>query len=271
MDQREQLRAMVAQLCRVGPEAVGPGFSVTALVTGSITSHLLASALRKHLGIEVPLLHGIRTYAELESAVLGVPASDRGAPPPRGPEAPAGRAAVPANALPRESLACGLDVEKVSSLPAAEDYWAHEFYVNTFTSTEIAYCVVQPEPLAHFAARWCAKEALKKCDPRYLHEKLTDIEVGHDDNGAPLLQSARTQEILPYALSLTHAGDTAAAVVIRLPAGPVGLPPAALTSGGETAQGPPPAKDLVPTALAALALGLALFAALVAGLALWRS
>jgi phosphopantetheinyl transferase (holo-ACP synthase) len=158
----------------------------------------------------------------------------------------------------------------VSSLPAAEDPWAHEFYVNTFAADEIAYCVVQPDPLPHFAARWCAKEALRKCDPKYLQVPLVDVQVGHGENGAPLLQSARTREVLPYALSITHARDTAAAVVIHAPTAGCGVP-AAPEAAVRVPAGAACAGGRLSHRVAACALGLALFAAVVACAALWRA
>jgi 4'-phosphopantetheinyl transferase superfamily len=70
------------------------------------------------------------------------------------------------------SITCGVDIEMVVSLPVVADYWSDAFYCATFTPAEIAYCLLQDQPLVHFAAHWCAKEALKKCDPAYTF-KLT--------------------------------------------------------------------------------------------------
>src|SRR5579872_5669620 len=108
MDKHAQLRQIVATLSRVEPDAVGPDFSLAALLAGSLTVHRLEAAVREHLGAAPPRLHGLRTYAELEAAVLG----QTGAPPtaaarPR-PESPKGH-----------GLACGLDVEPISNFPAA--------------------------------------------------------------------------------------------------------------------------------------------------------
>lgn len=265
MEQREQLREIVARLCRVAPEALHADFSLAALVTGSITCHLLDSALRKHLGIEPPLLRRIGTYAELEAAVLRLPNSDQNAPPPLAiAEAPASSLASSFHSPSEGSIGCGLDIEKVSSLPLADDYWTHEFYVNTFTTTEIAYCVRQANPLMHFTSRWCAKEALKKCEPRYCREKLTDIQVNHDENGAPRLQSARTQEQLPFVLSMTHTDDTAAAVVLRPPS----IPRAPLSLPEEDNRD---AARRWPASVQWTALALALFGSLMACLAFWRT
>ena len=64
-----------------------------------------------------------------------------------------------------DDLACGIDIERVDAMPVTDDYWEHEFYKESFSKDEIAYCLLQENPRMHFAARWCAKEALVKCDP----------------------------------------------------------------------------------------------------------
>src|SRR5436190_661930 len=109
MDQPLSLREIVARLCRVDAAAVGPDFSLAALVQSSLSVHLLDSALRRHLGAVPPALGAVRTYGELEAALAGVPAA-------------AAPATNPASAAPGR-VACGLDLERVSNLPEATDYW----------------------------------------------------------------------------------------------------------------------------------------------------
>jgi holo-[acyl-carrier protein] synthase len=274
MDKHTNLRQIVATLCRVEPEAVGPDFSVAPLVSGSLTVHRLEAAVREHLGVVPPRLHGLRTYAELEAAVLG------GAGQRTEPARVASKAVQdsPQHSKPQpqsekgRGLACGLDVEPIANFPAAPDYWLDEFYANTFTGLEIAYCARQPDPRPHFAARWCAKEALKKCDPAYLAEQLLKIQVRHDEHGAPVLQRVGTQQILPYAVSLTHSEDLAAAVVIRLDLASTSAalepkPPApAVEVGAATATGKQQAWRT-----STVALVFALLGVLISSFALWRS
>ena len=68
----------------------------------------------------------------------------------------------------------------------------------------------------HFASRWCAKEALRKCKPAYLELDMAQIEVTMDETGKPSLQMKTEQgeRKLPVALSLTHTPLLAAAVVV---------------------------------------------------------
>ena len=62
-------------------------------------------------------------------------------------------------------------------MPVTDDYWEHEFYKESFSKDEIAYCVLQENPRMHFAARWCAKEALVKCDPAFKGQSFATMEV----------------------------------------------------------------------------------------------
>src|SRR5262249_22855000 len=151
MDKRQCLREIVARLGRVREDEVGPGFPLGPLVSRSISAHLLDTALRKQLGVGPLALQSLGTYAELEVMVLG--GGEAGGRPPR--RLPATTDGGRPSPLPPPEdgpggLACGLDVESVSSLPVTDDHWSHEFYSASFTSTEIAYCVAQAHPRRHF-------------------------------------------------------------------------------------------------------------------------
>jgi phosphopantetheine--protein transferase-like protein len=114
------------------------------------------------------------------------------------------------------TLQVGLDVEEIGALPAAVDYWEHEFYRESFSRSEIAYAVLQPEPRIHFAGFWCAKEALRKCDPGFAGAEPKLTAVAHDPNGRPYLTliSEGDPERLPHAVSISHTSDVATAVVV---------------------------------------------------------
>ena len=87
--------------------------------------------------------------------------------------------AVPKAAGAAGGLQVGLDVEDIRLLPQAKDYWEHEFYSGSFAKSEIAYAVLQAEPRTHFAGFWCAKEALRKCDPGF-----AGVDPASDGGGA---------------------------------------------------------------------------------------
>jgi phosphopantetheine--protein transferase-like protein len=135
--------------------------------------------------------------------------------------APAPQVAVGANGL--AGLSVGLDVEHIRSLPEASDYWEHEFYRGSFARAEIAYAVLQNDPRTHFAGFWCAKEALRKCDPAFAGVSLPLTAVAHDSDGRPyLIMDAEAGLVrLPHALSISHTAELATAIVVAMPAQPV--------------------------------------------------
>ncbi len=142
--------------------------------------------------------------ADLAAALVGAP----GAVPLLGGDAPPGM------------LACGIDIETIDNLPRAPDAWRSDFYQENFARAEIAYCLLQESPPVHFAGRWCAKEALKKCDNALLNERMRDLELARGPSGEVFFLRHRdgATERLPYAVSISHTATTAAAVVVRAPA-----------------------------------------------------
>ena len=83
----------------------------------------------------------------------------------------------------------------------------------------IAYCKKFKDPSEHFAARFCAKEALVKASNKEL--LVTDIHVVNDEQGAPKIKIWKdrksvakffnTHEIM---VSLSHTSDMAMACVL---------------------------------------------------------
>jgi phosphopantetheinyl transferase (holo-ACP synthase) len=120
-------------------------------------------------------------------------------------------------------LSVGVNIEMVENMPEESDFWRSDFYRARFTGDEIAYCVRQEQPRVHFAARWCAKEALRKCDPAFVAVSATALQIGRDGNGRPTLEWIRGESTqrLPHAVSLSHTGLMAAAIVAAAQAGAV--------------------------------------------------
>ena len=120
------------------------------------------------------------TIGELEAALLGHTsdaasrASEHVKPRTSQPSIPAG---LPA------SMQCGIDIETIDNVPNATDAWSDDFYAGNFTPAEIAYCLLQETPRLHFAARWCAKEALKKCDSQFIGTDMRNLEVVRNASG----------------------------------------------------------------------------------------
>ena len=229
MSQSEQLRAMVATMLMVSPEQVGPETSLRSLDTSLGGARLRLGV--KRLGAELPANFVPSTFGQMEAALSGKP--EAAASP-----VPAEIRPTVLTSPPLTGVQVGLDVEAVKSLPVAADYWEHEFYTGMFGKSEIAYAVVQAEPRIHLAGFWCAKEALRKCDPSFLTAGYETTVVMHESGGRPyLVWRGSTGDVrLPHSLSVSHTGELATAVVVAIEA----PPPQALPAP------PPPREETKP-------------------------
>ncbi len=216
MDQQTLLRNTVAEFFETDPSAMTPDFPLGGKrLSGSLARATLDAAIRRRLGVKSSAVYSAKYFGELESAILGTPMSD-------GSNGHSASAPVSPSSLPRLNMqtgggSCGVDIECVDNLPSANDPWEDPFYKQTFAPAEIAYCITQDNPNQHFAARWAAKEALKKCDAAFLTEEMSDIEVVVDASGAPSLHIHRGDDSmkLPHAVSMSHTPDMAVAVVVH--------------------------------------------------------
>ncbi len=222
----EILAAIVSDLAGVAVAEVGPNFSLRhTKLASSLGRAKLDAKLRRRLAVRLDNLGALRTLAELETAVLaaqGQPAPV--ASPSDGGEASSAQTVVPSAApVPRATLVqppgCGVDLERVSDLPECRDYWEEPFYQQHFTRTEIGYCLAQPNPRMHLAARWCLKEAVRKCGGEFALIEFRHLEVAHEQSGAPVVRvwRAGVAEDASLAVSLSHTEEWAMAVAIRLP------------------------------------------------------
>lgn len=222
----EALRQVVAEVFGADPGAIDAAFPLRhPQMQGSAGRAILAAAIRRKLGVYNARAITATHYGELEAAIFGTPAPAAGAtagataraaalvtpPEPAEPEPSATDGAGPA--LP--GVRVGVDVEMVESMPDAPDFWTAPFYQAHFTPAEIAYCVRQEQPRMHFAARWCAKEALAKCEPRFAGVDPTTVQVRTLAGGQPVLEvveggGARRIDV---AVSLSHTPLMAIAVV----------------------------------------------------------
>jgi phosphopantetheine--protein transferase-like protein len=209
METKEQLRQIVAQLAGLTPDAIGTDFSLRSRgLQSSVRRAALAAAIRRHLGVNVADVYSVVTFRDLEAAVLegdaqGVVSAAK----------PAAASALSGI----DDLACGIDIERVDAMPVTDDYWEHEFYKESFSKDEIAYCVLQENPRMHFAARWCAKEALVKCDPAFKGQSFATMEVIRNQSGEVSLahHGNGTSRKPSHAVSISHTETIAAAVVVK--------------------------------------------------------
>ncbi len=219
MEKQNALLQTVAEFMGINPDQVSPDLPFTGpRFQGSLARTQLYVALQQRLGLKCPAVFTARTYGELQNAVSGTTLGS----PPLAPLKDHQKGTVSSFSSPdlMESsalIACGIDLERVDHLPEVQDYWEDPFYSLTFAPTEIAYCLMQEHPRMHFAARWCVKEALKKCDPAYLHEDMRNLEVVLDERGAPFLAYHAQGAIhpLPCSVSMSHTPDMAIGMVVK--------------------------------------------------------
>jgi len=235
-----RLKQQIADILNVSPDAITPDTSLDLpRFRSSAGAMILQSVVRSATG-HAAATAGVRNFGELLARATGQPAPN-GTPPTEA-ALPAAMTSTVNGSLGPAALAtagpatigCGVDIEDVATMPVSLDFWAHDFYTTHFSPEEIAYCVAQADPRPHFAARWCAKEALKKASPIYLPLALADIQVVRHPSGSVGLQvrSAAGWHDAPAAVSLSHSAQSAIAMVIlQAPSAPVPppAPPAAAT------------------------------------------
>lgn len=118
-------------------------------------------------------------------------------------------------------LGVGLDVVPISRMAALLARHGGRAEQRLFSPRERSDCAPRGNPAQHYAARFAAKEACLKAlgVPAGLGWK--EIEVHSEEGRAPRLvlsgaaaRAARERGVQAQHLSLTHAGDVAAAVVV---------------------------------------------------------
>ena len=117
----------------------------------------------------------------------------------------------------------GVDITEVDRIQAAINRHGRAFLRRIFTPSEIAYCEKHRNHAERFAGRFAAKEAaMKALGTGWRHGvRWVDIEVVREPSGKPTLKFAgATREIASrlgvknIALTITHSGNTALALVI---------------------------------------------------------
>jgi holo-[acyl-carrier protein] synthase len=117
----------------------------------------------------------------------------------------------------------GLDIAEVDRIEASIRRHGRAFVERIFTPAEIAYCERHRNRAERFAGRFAAKEAaMKALGTGWANGvRWVDIEVVHEAGGKPALKlSGASREIAGrlgvknIALTITHSGNTALAMVI---------------------------------------------------------
>jgi phosphopantetheine--protein transferase-like protein len=100
----------------------------------------------------------------------------------------------------------GIDIELISAMPRTNDFREDSFYTMNFTNSEIAYCILQPEPYASFGGLFAAKEAIVKADNTYKARPFNSIQIQHTPLGKPYHPA--------FSISISHTADTAIALAL---------------------------------------------------------
>lgn len=121
-------------------------------------------------------------------------------------------------------LAHGIDIVDLNSFSKAMERGGEKFIARLFTPAEQEYCSSLSKPLASYAARFAAKEAVAKALGTGIgvHASFLEIEVTRDElTRAPslilhgnALETANEKGISHWLLSLSHTDSMAIASVI---------------------------------------------------------
>ena len=110
-------------------------------------------------------------------------------------------------------MAIGVDIEDISRF----ENKSSEFINRIYTPVEIEYCQSFREPQSHYAARFCAKEAVIKALSalNIKNVQLNEIEIYHNENKCPQIRILKPLEKnIDFQLSLSHDKTKAIAFVV---------------------------------------------------------
>ena len=117
----------------------------------------------------------------------------------------------------------GVDILEVERMRKSMGRWGDRLLKRVFTDREIAYSKKKRDSAQHFAARFCAKEALVKAAGGGWEKEMrwTDVEILNDRNGSPqvraygparrLLLKVKVDKVM---VSMSHTRDYAVASAI---------------------------------------------------------
>jgi holo-[acyl-carrier protein] synthase len=118
-------------------------------------------------------------------------------------------------------LGIGLDLCEVGRIRALLEKDRERFLRRVYRQAEIAYCDARRRPETHYAARFAAKEAFLKALGRGWRLGWTQVEVLRGASGKPEMhlsgkaaEAATRRGVTRIHLTLTHTGETAAAVIV---------------------------------------------------------
>ena len=249
----EKIKEIISVFTRIPAEQIGPATPIDrSVMKSSILLHRMYARLAEE-GVVIENYQGIKNFGDLLRKTGGGGLSNGQA---NGQVTEAVFSAAVTAASPLVTVAgaypeggIGIDIEEVASLPRTNDYRKDAFYKMNFAATEIAYCILQPEPYASFAGLFAAKEAIVKADGGFRGRGFHTIVIGHTPEGKPVHPA--------FHLSISHAGNMAVAVAVP-----------SLRSAGDQQGAPAVAQEALPRPKSSLVLWLTLLSVVLSVIAL---
>ncbi|MDG7000142.1 MAG: holo-ACP synthase [Nitrososphaerota archaeon] len=111
----------------------------------------------------------------------------------------------------------GVDCEDIQRWREMVPKLGREPLKRLFSEDEHRYCQSLEDPAPHYAARWCAKEALVKALSPFCRVTMRDVEVARSADGRPffIVTDPAVKKLgLEMRLSFSHSENTAIAMVL---------------------------------------------------------
>lgn len=195
----EKIKNIVSLYTKLPVEKIGHQTVIDrTAVTSSIILHRMYGNLRNE-GIVVDNYWDIKTYGDLLQQVNG--------------ESVTGISTMkleesdPYAGFHEESILIGSDIEEIKNMPVVNDFREDQFYIMNFNAAEIAYAILQPDPLATFAGLFAAKEAIVKADNSYKNKQFNTIFIDHLPTGKPVHPD--------FSITISHTQGLAMATAVK--------------------------------------------------------
>lgn len=203
----EKVKKIVAKFLNVDPESINQETLINyKAVRSSIMLHRMYAALADS-GAKVTNASAIKTYGELLEQVSARQDKQQAKKEYQANEDTV-RPTISREEFGADSLAVGIDIEDISSIPAPLNCKSNSFFNDNFSESEIDYCMMQVNPKESFATRFSLKEALIKADNTLMNMPLNELHIGNNAQGAPVYPG--------YVLSCSHSQDQVIAIAIKL-------------------------------------------------------
>jgi phosphopantetheine--protein transferase-like protein len=213
---QEKIREIVSIFIKIPAAEIGPSTPIDrAAIGNSILVHRMYAKLAEE-GLRIENYVSVRTFSDLWLQADADRLRSSGEPIITDPVI-AGHNTVEGG--------IGIDIQEITALPRTHDFRRDEFYKMNFDPSEIAYCILQPDPYASFAGLFAVKEAMVKSAAQYRGKSFNSILIDHLPGGRPVHPG--------FHLSISHTGNMAVAVALPSATGqlqapiPGGMPPPA--------------------------------------------